>query len=137
MSRCWRNQWHYYFGGEERNWFGEPELAVNLVADELAAEFAVSGSAPLESVDLAVAGVDSIEAYGSLQSLLAELTIVEGFAIKEIAGDRITYRVDVRGGADRLGRALTFSGLIEKTGNEGAAYPLDAVNSRLEFFYSP
>ena len=82
-------------------------------------------------------GVDSIEAYGSLQSLLAELTIVEGFAIKEIAGDRITYRVDVRGGADRLGRALTFSGLIEKTGNEGAAYPLDAVNSRLEFFYSP
>ena len=46
-----RNQWNYYFGGEERNWFGEPELAVNLLADALAAEFAVSGSAPLESVD--------------------------------------------------------------------------------------
>lgn len=132
-----RNQWHYYFGGEERNWFGEPELALNLVADELAAEFAVSGSAPLESVDLAVAGVDSIEAYGSVQSLLAELTIVEAFAIIEVAGDQIVYRVDVRGGAERLGRALQFSGLIEKSVIEGAPYPTDAVNSRLEFFYSP
>jgi hypothetical protein len=132
-----RNQWHYYFAGDERNWFGEPELAINLVADTLATEFAVSGSAPLESVDLVVEGVDSIQAYGSVQALLAGLTIVEDFAVTEVAGDRILYRVDVRGGAERLSRALTFNGLIEKTGFEGDPFPTDALNSRLEFFYSP
>jgi hypothetical protein len=132
-----RNQWNYYFSGEERNWFGEPELAVNLLADALAAEFAVSGSAPLESVDLVVAGVESIRAFGSLQALLSELTIVETLAIREVAGDRIVYRVDVRGGAERLRRALQFAGLIEKTGIEGDPFPINGLNSRLEFFYSP
>ena len=131
------DQWNYYFGGEERNWFGEPELAVNLLADELAAEFAVSGSAPLESIDLAVAGIDSIQAYGAVQALLSELTIVEALSIREVAGDRIVYRVDVRGGAERLSRALRFSGLIEKTGFEGDPFPNNGLNSRLEFYYSP
>jgi hypothetical protein len=132
-----RNQWHYYFGGEERNWAGEPELAINLVADELAAEFAVSGSAPLESVELVVAGIDSIQAYGAVQSLLSDLTIVEEFAVRMVAGDQILYRVDVRGGADRLSRALRFGGLMEKTGIEGDPFPINALNSRLEFFYNP
>lgn len=132
-----RNEWHYYFGDQERTWIGEPEMAVNLVADELAAEFAVSGSAPLETVDLLVAGIDSIDAYGSMQAALANITVVEDFAVKEVTGDRILYRVEVRGGAERLRRALQFSGLVEQTGFRGDPFPVDALNSLLEYFYTP
>jgi hypothetical protein len=132
-----RNQWRYYFSGQQRTWFGEPEQALSLVADELAAEFAISGSAPLESVSLTIAGIDTVAAYGAVQTLLGGLTIVEAYAITEVAGDQVSYHVDVRGGAARLGRALRFSGLIEKEGFEGDPFPADALNSRLEFYYSP
>ncbi len=132
-----RNLWRYYFGGDERTWSGEPEQAVGLVADALAAEFAISGSAPLETVELTVGGIGSVNAYGAVQLLLSEITIVEGFSIAEVVGDQIRYRVDVRGGAERLARALRFSGLVQKSGFEGDQFRMDALNSRLEFFYSP
>ena len=89
-----RNQWRYYFSGQERTWVGEPELAVSLVADELAAEFAISGSAPLEPVTLTIAGIDTVAAYGAVQALLKELTIVEDHRITEVAGDRVMFRVE-------------------------------------------
>ena len=34
--------------------------------------------------------------------------------LTEVAGDRVSYRVEVRGGAERLSRALRFNGLIEQ-----------------------
>jgi len=129
-STSQRNRWRYYFSGEERNWNGEPELVVSLVADVLAAEFAISGDAPMESIELTIAGIDSVEAYGAVQTLLSELTVVERFAITEVEGDRIRYRVDAHGGADRLSRALRFNGLIEENG-------FNSLDASLEFFYSP
>ena len=132
-----RNRWNFYFGGEERSWVGEPELVVGLVADLLADEFAVIGSAPLEYVDLSVSGVDSVEAYGVMQNMLADTSVIESFTISEVAGDRIKYRIEARGGAERLRRALRFNGLIEQNGFDGDRFSLDSFESTLEFFYSP
>jgi hypothetical protein len=132
-----RNRWNYYFGGEERSWDGEPEFVVGLMADLLADEFAVSGSAPLEYVDLSVSGVGSVEAYGVIQNMLADTSVIENFSISEVAGDRIKYRVEARGGAERLRRALRFNGLIEQNGFDGDRFSLDSFESTLEFFYSP
>jgi hypothetical protein len=129
-STSQRNRWRYYFSGEERNWNGEPELVVSLVADVLAAEFAISGDAPMESVEVTISGIDSVDAYGAVQTLLSELAVVESFAITEVEGDRIRYRVHAHGGTDRLSRALRFNGLIEENG-------FDPLDSGLEFFYSP
>lgn len=130
-----REDWSYFFSGEERSWNGPPEAIVGRVADLLTAEFAVGGNAPIESVALHVSGIVSVEAYGSLQSLLAGVTLIESFIITEVAGDRVSYRVEVRGGADRLSRALRFNGLVEQ---ESAAL-FDEVPSGpiLEFFYGP
>jgi hypothetical protein len=128
-----QNRWRYYFSGDQRNWIGEPELAISLVADVLAGEFAISGSERLETVDLVVEGIASVAAYGEVHSILADVSIVESFAITEVEGDRIRYRVDAHGGAGRLRRALRFAGLIEQNGID----PLDSGVERLEFFYSP
>ena len=122
-----RNRWSFYLGGEERSWTGEPELVINSVADLLAAEFAISGSAVPETVELAVAGIGSVESFGTVENLLGDLPVVERLSIVEVDGDRVRFRVTAVGGVDRLRRALRFSDLIEQNGGDQA----------LEFFYSP
>jgi len=132
-SSSQRNRWSYFFAGEERVWNGEPELVIGLVADQLADEFAIRGDAPLESVELLVAGIDSVEAYGEMQNLLASTSVIENFAIGEVSGDVIRYRVEALGGIERLRRALQFGGLIEQNGMDS----LQGSVATLEFFYSP
>jgi len=130
-----RENWSYFFSGDERSWNGPPEAVVGQVADLLAAEFSVGGNAPVRTVALSISGVDSVEAYGSLQGLLADVSLIENFVITAVAGDRVNYRVDVRGGADRLSRALRFSGLVEQDSITGIG--AGQSDEALEFFYSP
>ena len=132
-----RNLWSFYFSGEERTWNGEPELVVSLVADLLAAEFAISGNAMVETIDLTIAGISSVEAYGAVQNMLQEMTLIESFTIAEVEGDRIRYRIEVLGGVDRLSRALRSNGLIEQNGFDGDRFGIDPLDRSLEFFYSP
>ncbi|MDH3612135.1 MAG: DUF2066 domain-containing protein [Gammaproteobacteria bacterium] len=132
-----RNRWSFYLGSEERTWSGEPELVVGLVADLLADEFAISGDAPQESIELMIAGISSVEAFGDVQKLLSELALIERFSIAEVEGDRIRYRVEAIGGVDRLRRALRFNGLIEQNGFDGDRFGIDPLDQSLSFFYSP
>ena len=96
----------------------------------LAAEFAVGGNAPVEAVVLNVSGIVSVEAYGSVQSILKDVGLIENFAVTAVAGDTVTYRVDMRGGPERLSRALRFNGLVEQE-------VIDPLQEALEFYYSP
>lgn len=130
-----RENWSYYFSGEERSWNGPPEAVIGQVADLLAAEFAVGGNAPVESVALSISGVVSVEAYGSLQNLLAGVSLIESFVITEVVGDHISYRVDVRGGAARLSRALRFNGLIEQ--ESMTRFGEARSDAELEFYFNP
>ena len=132
-----RNRWTYYFADEAQTLNGEPELVMNLVADHLAAEFAIRGSEPLESIELRIAGVDSVAAYGSVQRLLAELPVVESFLIRTVNGDEIAYRVQARGGAERLRRALRFNGLVEQDRFVIDDFSTGGFEAPLEFFYGP
>ena len=132
-----QNRWTYHFAGEEYAWTGEPEVVVNNVADVLAAEFAIGGGEALQSVDLSVAGISTVDAYGSVQRILADITVVESFAIVSVDGDRILYRVEAHGGAERLARALRLAGLFEQDRFESSSLPGEFPDAALEFFYSP
>jgi len=134
-SSSQRNRWTYVFGDQTRTWTGPPEAIVAQVADLLAAEFAVGGDAPLEMLSLNVSGVQTVNAYGSLQEMLSEVSLIESFRIAEVSGDVVSYQVEVRGGVDRLRRALRFAGLLEQTEATDFSDPLAAT--ALEFFYSP
>jgi uncharacterized protein len=108
-----RNRWSYFFGGERREWTGEPEEAINMLADTLAEQFAVSGDAPLESISLTISGIDSVEAYGKVHSFMQNLQGIEHLAIDSVSGDRIRYQVEAHGGRERLERTLGFSRMLE------------------------
>ncbi|MCH7822199.1 MAG: DUF2066 domain-containing protein [Proteobacteria bacterium] len=131
------SRWSYYLSGAKRSWIGEPELVVRLVADMLAAEFAISGNTLLESIELSVGGIDSVAAYGAVQNLLSGMSVIESFAITEVHGDEIRYRVETHGGAERLRRALQFNGLIEQDRLDDDRFSFDRMNASLNFFYNP
>jgi len=124
-----RNRWTYSFGGQTLSWSGPLEAIVGQIADTLAAEFAVGGDAPLELVVLNVAGVETVSAYGSLQNLLKDVNLIEDFHIAAVSGDVVRYEVEVRGGAERLRRALRFAGLLEQDSGGGG------LESSLEFYF--
>jgi len=108
------NRWTYYFGSQSQAWTGSPEVALNLLADTLADRFAFAGNAPAETVTLTVTGVDTVAAYGSVQRLLRELTVVDSFTVDTVAGGQIRYRINVQGGSERLASALEFSGILQR-----------------------
>ena len=134
-SSSQRNRWTYVFAGQTLSWTGPPEAVVEQIADMLAAEFAVGGNAPLERVALNVSGVETVDAYGSLQTLLSGVSLIESYNISEVAGDIVSYQIEVRGGVDRLRRALRFAGLLEIEGRSD--FDNLASGSALDFFYSP
>lgn len=127
-------RWSWFFAGGGTTLSGTPEAVLGQVADRLAAEFAIGGNQPLESVALNVSGIVSVEAYGNVQRMLDDLALIEGFSVTAVSGDRVSYRVAVRGGISRLRRALRFTDLVEQDGVIDSSRFEDTA---LEFFYSP
>jgi hypothetical protein len=130
-----RENWSYYFSGDNRSWNGSPELVVGQVADLLAAEFAVGGDAPLDTVQVAVSGIASVDRYGQLHKILSGVSLIEEFSVSEVSGDRVSLRIGVRGGAERLRRALAFKGLVEQ--DSGPTFGDSAPTPTLEFYFGP
>ena len=65
--------------------------------------------------------------------MLSDLSVIENFKITAVSGDTVRYAIEVRGGAERLRRALRFAGLLEaETGP--ATLGFDATPT-LDFFY--
>jgi hypothetical protein len=129
-------RWSYYFAGEQQTFSGEPEVVINLVADTLAAELAISGSAMPVSVELRVAGIEGLAEYGRVSRLLESLPVVEHFAVTVVDGDEIRYRVEAHGGAERLRRTLRLNGLVEQELST-PVFPESGAGDVLEFFYDP
>lgn len=127
-----RSRWTYYFAGAETAVTGSPEAVVGQIADLLSSEFAVGGDTPVEAVALNISGIVSVDAYGNVQRILEDVSLIENYAVTEVSGDRVSYRVEVRGGADRLSRALRFNGLVEQDVFDPAR-----PDETLEFYYAP
>ena len=65
------------------------------------------------------------------------MNIIDNFAITMVEGDRISFRVNAHGGAERLARALRFEGLIEEERIDMSDFDIDEPVTELDFFYSP
>ena len=133
----YRNRWTYYLDGVKEEWGGQPENAVHLLADALAAEFAFSGNAPMETVTLKIAGIDSVRAYGTVQQYLKQLTLIDGFEVRTVSGDEISYEVRLRGGSTRLRRVLEVSDILMPVENFDEPLRLEPipVSDDLDFMY--
>ena len=137
-----QNRWTFYFGEEQLVWYGEPEEVMNVLANQLAALFAIPGGAPLESYSLIVDGVDSVVAYGKVQQLMDGIGVIEEFSLRSVSGSKVKYSVSVYGGIERLSKALELSGVLQMSvmvsNDDGGAGrgPLSDPNE-LTFDYRP
>ncbi len=109
-----RNQWTYYFGNRDLSWSGPADQVIARLADSLAEQFAVSGSDRPELLTLTISGVETVRAFGEISRLLAGTSVIERVHIDRVAGPEIRYRLEVRGGPERLAAALEFSGVLQR-----------------------
>jgi len=107
------NRWSWYHAGERAGWDGEPEEVIHQLADSLAALYAVSGRAPIDTIRLIISGVDSVNAFGRVQRFMENLRGIDALMIDSVDGDRIIYKIAIQGGTERLQRTLESSYMLE------------------------
>ena len=104
---------------------------VHLAADSFARVFAASGSS-LGSVIVEVAGIADLSAYAATLNYLEGMTLVRGVALEQVTGDKMRFRLAVRGDAGTLRRAIALDHrLVPTDAADGAAA------DRLAFRYQP
>ena len=112
---------------------GGIEDGVHLTADTFARVFAASASS-LGSVVVEVGGISNLDAYAATLNYLEGMTLVRGVALEQVTGEKMRFRLAVRGDAATLRRAIALDHRL---------VPLDAADGspdagdRLAFRYQP
>lgn len=109
------NRWTWYYDGQRLDWTGEPEDALNRLADAMAANDAIPGNQRSDDMQLKISGINSVSAYGEVQRYLETLRILDHLMINTVSVDSIIYDIEARGGIDRLRSALSASGFLLPT----------------------
>jgi hypothetical protein len=122
-------QWTLQSTFTSESFAGGFDAGVNGAVDALAR--ATEDTASLAEVDtvVEVEGVASLVDYASVTRLLGEVPGVRKTSLEETSSGGATFRVQIRGGADVLDRALASSGRLVKS---GASMP-----GRLLYQYRP
>jgi uncharacterized protein len=112
---------------------GGLEDGVHLAADTFARVYAASGSS-LGSVIVEVAGISDLNAYAATLNYLESMTLVRAVALEQVAGEKMRFRLAVRGDAATLRRAIALDHrLVPADGPDGVSGAAD----RLAFRYQP
>ena len=106
------SRWTWYIGEDRIDWTGEPEQAIEELAKGLALRDAGSAQYRNQSFKLVIAGVNSVDAYGQVQSYLENIGGIQSVKIKMVVSNQITYLVEFPGGSERLKNSLASSGLF-------------------------
>jgi hypothetical protein len=112
---------------------GGIEDGVHLTADTFAKVFAASATS-LGSVVVEVGGISNLDAYAATLNYLEGMTLVRSVALEQVSGEKMRFRLAVRGDAATLRRAIALDHRL---------VPLDAADGspdagpRLAFRYQP
>lgn len=112
---------------------GGVDDGVHLAADTFAHVFAARASS-LGSVVVEVGGISNLDAYAATLNYLEGMTLVRGVALEQVTGEKMRFRLAVRGDAATLRRAIALDHRL---------VPLDApsgsadAGDRLAFRYQP
>lgn len=112
---------------------GGIEDGVHLAADTFARVFAAVASS-LGSVVVEVGGISNLDAYAATLNYLEGMTLVRGVALEQVTGEKMRFRLAVRGDAATLRRAIALDHrLVPLDAADGAT----GASDRLAFRYQP
>ncbi len=136
-----RSRWNYYAGSEQRQWNGDVEDAVHLLADTLAGQFAFAGNARAEAVALTVANIRSVTAFATVQGLVDGLEMIDGYTVDVVSGNQIRYLININGGARRLASVLDLRPELQRaplaTSSPTSPLPATGGPDALEYEFRP
>jgi uncharacterized protein len=107
-----RGRWTFYTEDGVERWTGGLGESVERLADSYAARFVVVGSADTRPVRLAVSGIASVEDYARVSRFLAGLTAVESVGLETADGERLVFRIALRGEPATLEEAIRLGGVL-------------------------
>lgn len=117
----WQGRWSLYEGDDSsQNWLVEDftqarvlEAGVDGLADRLAQRYAqVLSNDSIGGIDVVVANVNDLAAYGRALDYLGSLDVVSDVRVQEVAGDEVRFHVDVRGEISGLQRAINLGATL-------------------------
>lgn len=104
-------RWTLVLDGQQAEWPGDAAEGPEGAADRLAARYATS-AATIQALPLVVSGIGDFDAYGRVLAHLRGQDVVESVQVERAAGDRVEFRLVVRGGAERLRESLQLKPLL-------------------------
>lgn len=71
----------------------------------------------IESIDIKVAGIRSMEDYNLLKQRLRDLSIIENIQFRSLINDNVNLRLDVTGGADAFSKIISIENFFVSSGD--------------------
>lgn len=113
---------------------GGLEEGIHLAADTFARMYAASG-ATLDSVVVEISGIADLNAYAGTLNYLEGLTLVRSVALEQVSGDRMRFKLAIRGDAQTLRRAIALDTRLAPA--EAGSDPGSTDLQPLAFRYRP
>ncbi len=124
-------RWTLHFGATNADASGSVPEGVHFAADQLAGLFAAANGAE-QSLIVDVAAVTDLKAYAETLNYLESLTLVRSAAVEHVNGDTVRFRLQVRGDAGLLARAVRLGTRLAPEQGDGVV-----AADRLALRYQP
>ncbi len=124
-------RWSLHFGETTNETTGSLPEGVQFAADQLSRLYAAAAGS-VQDVLVDVTAIGNLQAYAETLNYLEGLTLVRSAAVDHISGDTVRFRLQVRGDAGLLARAIRLGSRLVP--EQGGAEP---VPGRLALRYQP
>lgn len=123
-------RWRFAFNGTQQDMQGAAEQGPNLAADVMGRYYAVAAK-DAASVVLDISGIDELGAYANTLNYLSALSIVRSVQVESLQRDVVRLRLELRGNADALKRAIALDQRVLLPG------AVDGDAATLAYRYNP
>lgn len=124
-------RWSLHFGETTSETTGSLPEGVHYAADQLSRQYAAAAGA-VQDVLVDVTAIGNLQAYAETLNYLEGLTLVRSAQVDHVSGDTVRFRLQVRGDAGLLARAIRLGSRLAP--EEGGA---DIGPGRLALRYQP
>lgn len=124
-------RWSLHFGETTNATSGSLAEGVQFAADHLSRVFAAAAGS-VQDVLVDVTAIDSLQAYAETLNYLEGMTLVRSAAVDHVSGDTVRFRLQVRGDAGLLARAIGLGSRLVPEQGAAALAP-----GRLALRYQP
>ena len=132
-------RWTWHMGEQRIDWVGQPEQAIEQLAEALVLSDVAQGQHGNESLELNISGIQSIHDYGQVQRYIENIRGVESLMVEMVVSNRITYLVKLQGRSNQLKNTLALSGFLEEEDENYAAddpaFEISGENGRKSLYY--